>query len=300
MHTKRPASKARATLAIAFIYILALVIALGVGYLLRGKHPILIAGAADIAATIFVFIFSVVFNNSSIYDPYWSLAPIPIALYWTFLPSSNAVLLRQIAVLLLLIVWAARLTYHCLARWQGLTHEHWRYADMRRTGRFYWLVSFFGFHFFPTVIVFVGCLSLYPALSVGSKSFGPLDILAIAVTISAIWIESRADRELKTFMSHRKSAGENIRTGLWAYSRHPNYLGEVLFWWGLYLFALSANLVYWWTIVGPVCITALFIFVSIPMMDRHLLQKKPAYAETMKTVPALIPWFLNKKAYIEN
>jgi steroid 5-alpha reductase family enzyme len=295
MPIKQPASKPRAILSVALVYALALVIALGVGYLLREKHPLLIAGAADIAATIVVFIFSVIFNNSSVYDPYWSLAPILIALYWTFLPSSNAVIFRQIAVLLLLAVWAARLTYHCLDHWQGLKHEDWRYAEMRRTGRFYWLISFFGFHFFPTVIVFLGCLSLYPALSVGSKPFGVLDILAIAVTVSAIWIETRADRELRTFISRRKSAGENIRTGLWAHSRHPNYFGEVLFWWGLYLFALSANLAYWWAVIGPVCITLLFIFVSIPMMDRHLLNKKPAYAETMKRVSSLVPWFPNKK-----
>ena len=286
------ASKARAILACALVYALALAIALGVGYLLRGKHPVLIAGGADIAATIVVFIFSIIFNNSSIYDPYWSLAPVPIALYWTFLPSSNAVIVRQIVVLLLLTIWAARLTYHCLDRWQGLKHEDWRYADMRRnTGRFYWLISFFGFHLFPTIFVFLGCLSLYPALSVGTKLFGPLDILAIAVTIAAIWIEATADRELKTFIYRRKSAEENIKTGLWAYSRHPNYFGEVLFWWGLYLFALAADFAYWWVIIGPVCITLLFIFVSIPMMDRHLLKKKPAYAETIKRVSALIPRF---------
>jgi steroid 5-alpha reductase family enzyme len=294
MPIKQRDSKARANLAIALVYALALVVALGVGYLLRGRHPIFIAGGADIAAAIVVFIFSVLFNNSSIYDPYWSLAPVPIARYWTFLPSSNAVVVRQIEVLLLLTAWAARLTYHCLDRWQGLKHEDWRYAEMRGVGRFYWLISFFGFHFFPTIIVFLGCLSLYPALSAGSKPFGALDILAIAVTISAIWIEARADGELKTFMSLRKSAGENIATGLWAYSRHPNYFGEVLFWWGLYLFALSANLAYWWTLIGPVFITALFLFVSIPMMDRHILKTKRAYGETMKKVSALVPWFQNK------
>jgi steroid 5-alpha reductase family enzyme len=295
MHISPHTSKVRALLACALVYALALAVALGVGYLFRGRNPILLAGGADIAATIVVFIFSVVFNNSSIYDPYWSLAPVPIALYWTFLPSSNAVLIRQIAVLLLLTVWAARLTYHCLDRWQGLKHEDWRYAEMRGTaGRFYWLVSFFGFHFFPTIIVFLGCLSLYSALSVGTNPVGVLDIVAIVITISAIWIEARADRELKTFVSRRQSAAENIATGLWAYSRHPNYFGEVLFWWGLYLFALSANFAYWWAIIGPVCITMLFLFVSIPMMDRHILKTKPAYVETMKRVSALVPWLPKK------
>ncbi len=286
------ASKARARLVLAAVYVLALLVAVGVGYLLRGKQPILIAGVADIAATIVVFIFSVIFNNSSIYDSYWSLAPVPIALYWTLLPSSNAVAVRQAAVLILLIVWAARLTYNCLSRWQGLKHEDWRYADMRHTGRPYWLVSFFGFHFFPTAIVFLGCLSLYPAVSAGANGFGVLDVLAIVVTIAAITIEARADYELKTFMTRRKSTEENITTGLWSHSRHPNYFGEVLFWWGLYLFALAADPAYWWAIIGPICITLLFVFVSVPMMDKHILSKKRSYAGHMKKVSALVPWFL--------
>lgn len=285
-------SKARVILICSLVYASSLLAALVVGYLLRGKHPFLIAASADIAATIVVFVFSVVFNNSSMYDPYWSVAPVPIALYWTFLPSSNAVLIRQIAVLILLMAWAVRLTYNCFDRWPGLKHEDWRYAEMRSTsGRFYWVVSFFGFHFFPTIIVFLGCLSLYPALHVGASPFGALDIAAIAVTVSAIWLETRAYRELKTFVSERKGTHENITTGLWAFSRHPNYFGEVLFWWGLYLFALAADFSYWWAIIGPACITMLFLFVSIPMMDRHVLKTKPAYAETMKRVSALVPWF---------
>jgi steroid 5-alpha reductase family enzyme len=292
MHFTQRNPKIRVILVFALVYAIALLASLGIGYLLQGKHPLLVAGAADIAATIVVFIFSVVFDNSSIYDPYWSVAPVPIALYWTFLPFSSGILIRQIAILALLTAWAVRLTYHCLDRWPGLKHEDWRYAEMRtNAGSFYWLVSFFGFHLFPTVIVFLGCLSLYPALSVGTSPFGVLDILAIAITGAAIWIEMAADWQLKFFVSRRKRAQENITSGLWAYSRHPNYFGEVLFWWGLYLFALAANFAYWWTIVGPVCITMLFIFVSIPMMDRHVLKTKPAYAATMKKTSALVPWF---------
>jgi len=292
MHINQHSSKARAILACALVYALALVIALGVGYLLRGKQPILIAGGADIAATIVVFAFSFIFNNSSLYEPYWSVVPVPIALYWTFHQYSDAAIIRQVAVLLLLTIWAARLTYNCLNRWRGLKHEDWRYAERRgNTGRFYWVVSFFGFHLFPTIIVFLGCLSLYPALLAGTNPFGVLDIVAIILTVSAILIETRADQELKTFLCKRKSAEENITTGLWAYSRHPNYFGEVLFWWGLYLFALAADLAYWWVIIGPLCVTMLFIVVSIPMMDKHILKTKPAYAETMKKVSALAPWF---------
>ena len=82
-----------------------------------------------------------------------------------------------------------------------------------------------------------------------------------------------------------------MTTGLWAYSRHPNYFGEIMFWWGLFIFALAADSCYWWTIAGPLVITILFLFISIPMMDKRSLGRRPGYEEHMERVSALIPWF---------
>jgi steroid 5-alpha reductase family enzyme len=78
-------------------------------------------------------------------------------------------------------------------------------------------------------------------------------------------------------------------TGLWAFSRHPNYLGELSFWWGLYLFALAADPSWWWAIAGAVSITLLFVFLSVPLLDRRSLGRRPQYREHMKRVPALFP-----------
>jgi len=123
-----------------------------------------------------------------------------------------------------------RLTYNWLCRWKGFSHEDWRYLDFReKSGRSYWLGSFFGIHLFPTGIVFMGCLSLYAALSSGTNHFGALDCLAVAVTAAAIWIEARADQQLRRFVANKENEGKTLSTGLWAHSRHPNYFGEVLF-----------------------------------------------------------------------
>jgi steroid 5-alpha reductase family enzyme len=81
-----------------------------------------------------------------------------------------------------------------------------------------------------------------------------------------------------------------LDTGLWAVSRHPNYLGEVLFWWGLFLLGLAAGPGWGWTVVGPLAITALFAFVSVPWMDRRMLARHPAWAERLRRVPALLPF----------
>jgi steroid 5-alpha reductase family enzyme len=82
--------------------------------------------------------------------------------------------------------------------------------------------------------------------------------------------------------------------GLWSLSRHPNYVGEVAFWWGLWLFGLAAAASWWWTVAGPLGMTALFLGISVPMMDRHLAAGRPRYAEAMKKRSAFLPWFPRK------
>ncbi len=106
---------------------------------------------------------------------------------------------------------------------------------------------------------------------------------------TAIITETVADEQMLRFTKTRKP-GEIMNRRLWRYSRHPNYFGEISFWWGLYFFGLAANYSYWWTIAGPIAITALFLFISIPMMDKRSLERRPEYAEHMKKTSALVPW----------
>ena len=79
--------------------------------------------------------------------------------------------------------------------------------------------------------------------------------------------------------------------GLWAYSRHPNYFGEIMFWWGIFFFGLAADFHYWWTIIGPVSVTLLFTVISIPLMEKRNLERRPDYAKVRESIPVLIPWF---------
>jgi steroid 5-alpha reductase family enzyme len=281
----------RAAFAWVFIaYLAAGAAALATGFALSSHSPIVIALAADVAATLVVYVFGRIFRNSSFYDPYWSLAPIAIAVYWTA-SSGVRVGLLQIAVLLLISVWGLRLTWHWAVGWRGLAHEDWRYTGLRqKTGRTFWLVELLGIDTMTTLVVFLGCLSLYPVLT-SAHSFGALDLLAIAVTATAIMIEAVSDHQLEQFISGEHKAGDIMSSGLWSLSRHPNYLGEVAFWWGLYLFALAQGLNNWWAIVGPLTVTALFVFISVPMMDGHMAEKHPAYAERRRSIPALLPRF---------
>ena len=268
-------------------YLVAACAGVTTAWILGGDSLLRTAAVADLAATIVVFIFSVALDNSSMYDPYWSVAPIPILAFW--LAAGGGVTARQIVVLALVTIWAARLTMNWLRRWRGLADEDWRYADYRRFGAAYWPVSFLGFHLFPTVIVFLGCAAIFPAFVPGSRSVGILDLAAVVVTLTAILVETEADRQLWRFLAARRSPGKILDTGLWALSRHPNYFGEVLFWWGAWLFGLAANPSWWWTIIGPVAVTGLFLGVSVPMMDKRMLQRHPGYAELIGTRSAFLP-----------
>ena len=281
-------SKNRSLFVVLLAYLAAAVIAAGVCRLTGEGSPVLAAALADLAATVVVFAFSLALDNSSVYDPYWSVAPFPIGLYW-MVRFSAGLTPRQLVLLVLVLVWAVRLTANWLRRWRGLADEDWRYADYRRLGAAYWPISFLGFHLFPTILVFLGCVSLVPALMEGSRPAGVLDVLAVVVTVTAIGIESTADRQLRRFLSSPRTPGQILDTGLWALSRHPNYFGEVLFWWGVYLFGLAANPFWWWTIIGPLTITGLFLGVSVPMMDRRMLARHPGYADHMGIRSGLIP-----------
>ena len=280
-----------AFLAIAAAYAASFVAAAMVVLLVPSDDPLFLALWADVAATCVIFGFSVRHDNSSFYDAYWSVAPVPIAIYWMLRPeAAGADSLRQLVVLTLVCAWALRLTFNWARGWSGLDHEDWRYVDKReQTGSLYWAVSFAGLHMVPTLLVFAGCLALWPALAAGTQPFGALDVLAAGITGGAILLEATADQQLRRFRLSKPAPEAILETGVWAYCRHPNYLGEMGFWWGLFFFALAADPTAWWFGGGAVGITLLFRFLSLKLIDDRMLARRPDYKVRMETVPALIP-----------
>ena len=286
----------KAFLLVALAYIDAAIAAFLIGWAIGDRHPILIAFTADIAATLTIYAWARIFHNASFYDPYWSVAPIAIAVFWVTTAASTVSSCRPWIVIALVSLWGLRLTWNWARSWHGLKHEDWRYADMRaRHGvkKRFWIVELIGIDMMPTLLVFLGCLSLYPVLADTTKTLWWPDYIAVLVAATAIFIEATSDEQMIAF-AKTKQPGQIMNRGLWRYSRHPNYFGEVTFWWGLYLFALAANPSYWWTIAGPIAITMLFVFISIPMMDKRNLERRAGYAERMKKVSALVPWKIKK------
>jgi steroid 5-alpha reductase family enzyme len=286
-----PVSRSQSLALVATSY----VVALAAGWLTLVYAPIddplWRTFSADAVATVVIFGWSVVYDNSSFYDAYWSVIPIAIILYWISIAAPDADPTRLTFVLAVVFVWGYRLTYNWARGWTGLDHEDWRYVNFREQfPGFYWPISYAGFHFFPTVIVFAGLVAVWPAFEAGSRPMVALDGLALAAGLLGITFEWLADRQLHAFVTGRQQPGEILRTGLWRYSRHPNYLGEMLIWWSLYFFGLAAN-PGWssWTIAAPLAMSGMFLFVSIPLLEKRSLARRPGYQQVIDETSMLIP-----------
>jgi steroid 5-alpha reductase family enzyme len=266
--------------------------------------PIADAGLAMGASSVVVYAFSVALRNASCFDPWWSVAPMGLVAWWVVSGASAGGAVsdaaaggnraRQLFVLALVMLWGARLTWNWIRGWGGLHHEDWRYVHLREiTGRLYPLTSLFGIHLFPTLMVWLGCISAWLAIK-SPAPLGALDGVAGAVTLGAVAIEAVADAELHAARSAKDAkvtGGSPVNErGLWALSRHPNYFGEISFWWGLFGFAIAADRANLWAIIGPLAMTAMFVFATIPLMEKRQLKRKPAYADYVRRVSMLVPW----------
>lgn len=244
----------------------------------------------DFVGTVIIFLFSLFLGNSSMYDPYWSVAPIVILGYLLIVSGVDLLDGRFILLSIIVTYWGVRLTHNWLKTWPGLGHEDWRYTKLADDmGVFYWPVSFLGIHLMPTILVFLGCLPFIPIIISGEPLIWT-DFLGFAISFVAIEIERRADLQLRAFKQN--PLGKKVcEVGLWKYSRHPNYFGEISFWGGIFIMALglnpSDNLVYG---IGFLSMVLLFVFISIPMMEKRQILKD-GYSDYKKRAWMLVPWF---------
>ena len=238
---------------------------------------------ADVAATVFIFAFSLLLGNASVYDPYWSVQPIVILVAFAAGKELTAV---RVLMLAAVIFWGVRLTANWAYTFKGLAYQDWRYTMLKeKTGIFYPLVNFTGIHMVPTLIVYACTLpAAYVFLQDGSWNMG--SVIFTLLSSAAAVMQGIADLQMHRFRRNRN--GVFMRDGLWKYSRHPNYLGEILMWWGVALSTVSVFPNVWYLCIGALANTILFFAVSIPLADgRQSL--KPGYEEYKKQTNMLLP-----------
>ncbi len=238
---------------------------------------------ADVAATAVTFAFSLIFANASVYDPYWSVQPPVILFAFAFGRELTA-----FGVLLLLVIsyWAIRLTVNWAYTFGNLTHQDWRYTMLHeKTGVFYPVINFVGIHMVPTLVVYGCVLPAVYALRQGLAA-NAVSVAFLILSLFAASMQGLADIQMHSFRKHRD--GTFIRRGLWKYSRHPNYLGEILMWWGVGLAVVCAAPQAWYLIAGAIANTVLFLAVSIPLAEGKQ-SRKPGFAEYKKQTRMLLP-----------
>ena len=242
-----------------------------------------------VSATLIIFLFSNVHKNSSIYDPFWHVAPIPIVFY--IANQSSLPTLELNLVLAAFLFWALRLTYNWYLNWNNLDHEDFRYIDLKNNNKYMAFINdLFGIHLIPTLIVNVSLYPIYVALN--SESLNELVYVGFIIIIIAVVIQYISDDQMRKFRKDESNLGKTMKYGLWKYSRHPNYLGEVSFWFGIYIFALASGLTTIWLLACPIVMLALFVFISCPMMDNRSLKRRSDYKEYMDKTPQLFMWFV--------
>ncbi len=278
---RSPLSRAESYIIITIIYILAFLTGLLTYDSVSGDLWLRLL-LADVAATVLTFIGSLVLHNASVYDPYWSVQPAVILVCLI----GDALTLSEGVLLLAVLLWATRLTANWAYAFRDLRHQDWRYTMLHeQTGRAYVLVNFVGIHMVPTLVVYACTL---PAVYVmqADAPFTSLSLIGFGLCLLAVTLQTVSDIQMHRYRKTRSTPF--IRTGLWTYSRHPNYLGEILMWWGVCAYTVATLGVRWYFFFGAVLNTALFLFVSIPMAERRQA-KKAGYDAYRAATRALLP-----------
>jgi len=227
-------------------------------------------------------------RDVSIVDSIWSLMFLALALAYTGPAWVDGSLEPRAALMLLLVgAWALRLSLYISWRNRGMPEDH-RYRAMRRRHdpgfAFKSLYLVFGLQGLLAWIISLPLL----AAATGAAPLGLLDMIAVFVWLAGFGIESVADAQLAAFRVDPANRGRVLDTGLWRYTRHPNYFGECTLWWGYYLLAVAAG--GWWTLPAPLLMTFLLLRVSgVALLERDISERRPGYREYVQHTNAFIP-----------
>ncbi|MFO7636442.1 MAG: DUF1295 domain-containing protein [Clostridia bacterium] len=235
------------------------------------------------------FLLSVVLKNSAIVDIGWG--PGFVLVTWILLLKDPS--LPGWITTVLVSLWGLRLAIHIFRR-NYKKPEDFRYANFRKAwGKTFYIRAYFQLFLFQGVLMFLISLPIVAIHGSGTVRVVWLMVLGMLVWIIGFTLEAVGDRQLKVFIRNPLNKGKLIDRGLWKYTRHPNYFGEALLWWGIFLIALAAGAP-WWAIIGPLTITILVRFVSgVPMLEKGLA-KYEGFEEYKRKTSIFIPWFPKK------
>ena len=250
----------------------------------------------DVLATIIIYLFALLFKTSSMYDPYWSVQSFVIFLALLF--KFKTFDLSNILMLVVLGMYSARLTGNFILGFNNLSYIDWRYRMLKeKSGKLFQLVNFFGIMLFPTCVVYLCTL---PFIYMAQESLPLyLSIIFACLALGGIILEIISDSQMKIFIKNRSSREEVLQKGLWKFSRHPNYLGEISIWFAFAIPVVIFKPELWFVLAGALVNLLMFLIISIPMEEKHFKEYKPDYEEYKKRVSMLLI-LPNRKVKKEN
>jgi steroid 5-alpha reductase family enzyme len=256
-----------------------------------GFEELMLVSAAAIAVLMLgTWLLSLALDDVSIVDIVWGLGFVLVA--WTCFAIADGSTTRKVLVVALTTIWGVRLALYMFWRKRG-EEEDFRYREMRsRHGKRFrvsslWLV--FGFQG-------LGMWAVSLPVQAGQVSETPADLTVLDFVGVGLWcvgmlFEVGGDLQLRRFLSDPQNHGKVMRSGLWRYTRHPNYFGDFCVWLGLFVIALATETGdAWWSVIGPLTMLLIFVrFFGVPLMEPHLARRE-GYEDYVRRTSAFLPW----------
>lgn len=250
--------------------------------------PFLMGAATIVVMLTCVWVASLVLRDAGIIDMFWGLGYALIAL--TTLLSSENLSPLAVATGLAVMAWGVRLFTHLLVRWRKEPEEDYRYQNMRKKhGDHFWWRSIFTVFLFQGLLMWLVSMPFMAAFYfAGPAALPGLTIVFLVVALGGLYMETMADIQLTQFRATAKK-GELLDSGWWKRTRHPNYFGDALFWWGIYGAVVAATPEAIWTIFAPLTMNYLLVKVSGADLLEYRLKKKPGYTDYMQRTNRFVP-----------
>lgn len=232
------------------------------------------------------FVISLVKKRNDVADTAWGLGFVLMA--WTAFLLSGGYTMRSVLVGVLVSVWGVRLAWHIHRRNKGKAEDYRYLAWRNEWGRWFYLRSYLQVYLLQGIFLFLIVLPVLHINQANGPVLGVFDLLGVAVWLLGFYFESVGDAQLARFIKDPANKGKLMQNGLWAYTRHPNYFGEVTQWWGIWLLALSVFSGAF-TVIGPLTITFLILKVSgVPLLEKKM-QEHPDFAEYKRRTSMFVP-----------
>jgi steroid 5-alpha reductase family enzyme len=252
----------------------------------------LTAGLVILGYVTLIWVLSLLIQDAGIMDMFWGLGFVAVAGIYLF--STPEAGLSGYLLSVLVVIWGLRLTIYIAFRNLGKAEDARYQAFRKKGGTNWWWQSWFKVFLLQGLIMWIVSLPLLTGLA-GDTGEPVSSVAAAGIVLWGIgfFFEAAGDWQLARFKRDPDNKGKVFDMGLWSLTRHPNYFGEMLIWWGFYLISLQAGNA--WTVMSPLIMTVLLLRVSgVAMLEQLLTTTKPEYPEYIRTTSAFFPWF--KKA----